>query len=179
MYSLNELIEEEESLILDQFDEQSAWDLGCLAYNWAEKRQFPVTIRIERAGQTLFQVSRKGTKPDNDLWVQGKARVVQHFLHSSYFISKKLQNMGQSLEERYFLNPRDYRAIGGAIPLFIRNSGLAAVLAVSGLKDYEDHEMCVGVLREYSEIQRSGPKDGTHAEPGPPEEGDAQNILLL
>jgi len=155
--SLQDILEEENNLILNQFDETVAREIGELAVRKALKKELPVAIRVQREGQILFQVSLKGTTPDNDMWLSGKARVVYHFHHSSFYISRKMIETGNSLEEKSFLDPSLYRAKGGAVPLFIRNGGLAGVLIISGLEDHLDHELCMEVVKEYRKHHSSSP----------------------
>jgi len=151
--SLQEILKEEDQLILNLFDEDIAREIGELAVRKAVKKGLPIAVRVEREGQILFQTSLKGTGPDNDLWLSGKARVVHHFHHSSFYISRKMIEAGMSLEEKSFLDPSLYRDKGGAVPLFILNGGLAGVLIISGLEDHLDHELCMEVMREYQKGQ--------------------------
>jgi len=155
--SLKDILNEEDQLVLNRFDEDVAREIGEMAVKKAVKKELPVAVRVEREGQILFQTSLKGTGPDNDMWLSGKARVVHYFHHSSFYISRKMIEAGLSLEEKYFLDPSLYRAKGGAVPLFIQNGGLAGVLIISGLEDHLDHELCMEVVREYQKRKQASP----------------------
>lgn len=149
MKSLSEILESEKELLFTEFDENTAWNLGVFAAEHVLKKKLPVAIRIERDGQILFQSSFTGTTVDNDHWLKGKINVVRHFRHSSFYISKKLIESGKSMEDKYLLDSTIYRAKGGAVPLFINKSSIAAVFAISGLRDDEDHNLCHRIVNDF------------------------------
>jgi uncharacterized protein (UPF0303 family) len=45
------------------------------------------------------------------------------------------------------LDEKDFLAKGGAIPVFIKNGGMIAVITVSGLHDEEDHNIIIEALK--------------------------------
>ena len=147
--SLEQLLTEEKELIFPSFNEQSAWMIGSRARDIAQRENLPVAIRIMREEQILFQASLSGSGPDNDLWLSGKARVVRHFHHSSLYMTRKLEEGHTDILSKYHLDPAVYRCKGGAFPLRVINSGIAAVLIVSGLKDTEDHKLAVRIIKEF------------------------------
>jgi len=149
MKTLNELLKQEETCLFDRFNNRTAWEIGRLAVERAEEEKLPVAINIDRFGQPLFHAALTGTGPDNDLWIAGKKRVVYHFRHSSFYISRRLLESGQNLKEKYYLDPGEFRARGGGFPILVKSAGLAGVLTVSGLKDNEDHDFAVRILHEY------------------------------
>ena len=154
MKDLSILFQEEETLHLSEFSSYTAWELGKMAVERAMERNLPVVINIDRYGQPLFHAALEGTGPDNVLWIEGKKRIVYHFGHSSYYMSRLLHNNNKSLKQHYHLDPDKYRLKGGAFPLYIKKAGLIGVLTVSGLKDYEDHDFTVEILRDYIEIEK-------------------------
>ncbi|MDA3958595.1 heme-binding protein [Oceanispirochaeta sp.] len=159
MKSLQELLKEEKKLVLPAFNESIARQLGELATDMAVQKNLSVAIRVEREGQILYQISLPGTTIDNDLWLSGKARIVHHFLHSSFYISRKMIEAGTSLADKSLLDPVLYRDKGGAVPLFVKNGGLAGVLIVSGLPDHEDHDFSIEIVNEYIKRQNTNFSD--------------------
>jgi uncharacterized protein (UPF0303 family) len=149
MMSISELLEEEKTICFDSFTEQTAWKLGSAAVKECLKQKLPVAIRIERDEQILFQSALKGSCRDNDLWMEGKARLVRHFRHSSFYISRKLIKDKEDLYSKYMLEPELYRAKGGGIPLFLKDGTIAAVLIISGLKDNEDHDLAIRISSDF------------------------------
>ena len=53
----------------------------------------------------------------------------------------------KKIKQDNYLDPDKYRLKGGAFPIQIKDSGLVAVLTISGLKDYEDHDFAVEILK--------------------------------
>ncbi|MBF9016661.1 MULTISPECIES: heme-degrading domain-containing protein [unclassified Oceanispirochaeta] len=157
MKSLSELLEEEKSFCFDTFTEKTAWALGCAAVKECMLQDLPVAIRIERDEQILFQSALKGSCRDNDLWLGGKARLVRHFRHSSFYISRKLIKDKEDLYSKYILKPELYRAKGGGIPLFLKDGIIAAVLIISGLKDNEDHDLAVKITKDFLKEEIASP----------------------
>ncbi|MDC7233015.1 MAG: heme-binding protein [Spirochaetales bacterium] len=148
MKDLSELLEEENRICFESFNEQVSWELGSRAADFCRKEQLPVAIRIERDEQILFQAALPGSCRDNDLWLAGKARIVRHFRHSSFYISRKLIQSNSDIS-KYSLDPALYRAKGGGVPLFLKDGTIAGVLIISGLKDVDDHNLAVRICREY------------------------------
>lgn len=157
MKNLSELLEEEKTICFDSFTEQTAWSLGCAAVKECLQQVLPVAIRIERDEQILFQSALKGSCRDNDLWMEGKARLVRHFRHSSFYISRKLIKDKEDLDSKYMLEPKLYRAKGGGIPLFLKDGTIAAVMIISGLKDNEDHDLAVKICLEFLKAEMTSP----------------------
>ena len=153
---LEQLVSEEQTLYLSSFDEQTAWNMGCLAREIAVTKKLPVAIRIMRGEQILFQTSLPGSAPDNDLWLSGKTRTVYHFQHSSFYMALKLAESNGDVKSKYLLDPGLYRCKGGAIPIRVKNCGIVAVLIVSGLKDSEDHKLAVRILRDFQKKSTKG-----------------------
>jgi uncharacterized protein (UPF0303 family) len=108
-----------------------------------------IAINIDACGQCLFHCALEGTSLHNDLWLAGKTRIVYHFRHSSFYVSKLIQSKERKIED-YYLDPNLYRASGGAFPLVLQSGGLVGVVAVSGLPDHEDHAFVTDCLRTYS-----------------------------
>jgi len=157
MKSLSELLTEEKSICFNSFTEKTAWALGSFAVERCMQKKLPVAIRIERGEQILFQSALEGSCRDNDLWLEGKARVVRHFRHSSFYVSRKLIQDKTDLYDKYMLEPDLYRAKGGGIPLLLKDGTIAAVLIISGLKDNEDHDLAVQICSDFLEKQTASP----------------------
>lgn len=157
MKSLSELLKEEKTICFHTFTEQTAWSLGVSAVDLCSRKELPVAIRIERGEQILFQAALEGSCRDNDLWLEGKARVVKHFRHSSFYISRKLVNEDSDLSGKYRLDPGLYRAKGGGIPLLLKDGTIAAVLIISGLQDNEDHDLAVKIAQDFLQKETASP----------------------
>ena len=147
MKNLKELLDEEEILQLKTFSNKTAWEIGSLAAGIALERDLPVMINIDRYGQCLFHAALPGTGPDNTLWIEGKKRICYHFQHSSLYMAGYFKHHKKDLKQNNYLDPDKYRLKGGAFPIQIKDTGLVAVLTISGLKDFEDHDFAVEILK--------------------------------
>jgi len=146
---LQELLRQEEELQFTSFTNETAMELGLALLSEARTRSQPVTIDISRHGQQLFHFAMTGTSADNDHWIRRKNNVVARFGHSSYYMGRQLQSMGQSMEEKYLLSSQEYAAHGGAFPLIARGVGVIGAITISGLPQAEDHEVVVTTLRRF------------------------------
>ena len=147
--TLEELAAEEAELQFPGFTEDDAWVLGSALVATARAAGAPVAIDVTRHGHQLFHAALPGSSPDNDRWIERKARVVDRFGHSSLYVRRLCEEEGSTLEEKFLLDPREYAAHGGAVPLLVRGVGPVGTVVVSGLPQVEDHRMVVAALREH------------------------------
>jgi uncharacterized protein (UPF0303 family) len=152
--TLAELAAEEDELQLTRFSNDDAWTLGTALVARAQAGQLPVAIEVSRHSHQLFHAAMTGATPDNDSWIQRKARVVHRFGHSSLYVGQRSREAGTTFEEQFGLDPQLFAAHGGAVPLIVRDVGPIGVVVVSGLPQVEDHRMVVAALRELVALQR-------------------------
>ncbi|MYS18839.1 heme-degrading domain-containing protein [Streptomyces sp. SID4948] len=152
---LAELAEQEKSLVLPRFTHDDAWRLGCLLVALAREREAAVTVSIRRGGQRLFHCALEGTTPDNDAWLERKARVVERYAASSLLVGERFRAKGTTFEESSRLDPDRFAAHGGAFPLRVTDVGVVGVVAVSGLPQLEDHALVVTGLSRFLEDLRA------------------------
>jgi uncharacterized protein (UPF0303 family) len=98
---------------------------------------------------TSLHVAMEGTTPDNDQWIRRKNNVVNRFGHSSFYIGRRLNNLSQTIEEKYFVSSTEYTAHGGGFPIILAHTGVIGTVTVSGMSQQEDHELVVTVLRKF------------------------------
>ncbi len=147
--TLEQLAAEEAELQLVRFTEDDAWQLGSALVAVARAARAPVAIDVRRNGHQLFHAALLGSSPDNDRWIERKARVVDRFGHSSLYMRVLCERDGTTLEDRFLVDPREYAAHGGAVPLVVRGVGPIGTVVVSGLPQVDDHRMVVAALREH------------------------------
>ncbi len=143
------LAAEEERIVFDTFDNETAWRLGVQLVDAARDAALAVVVSITRNGQRLFHAALDGTAPDNDAWVERKSRVVTRFGHSSMHIGALARAAGKTFEERSRLDPDDYAAHGGSFPITVRGVGIVGAVTVSGLPQTEDHRFVVEQLDRF------------------------------
>ena len=151
---------QERELVLPEFDENIAWQLGLRLRELAASRLLPVVIDVRRFGQPLFYSALSGSIPDNAEWARRKGNVVARFHRSSYAIGLVLQQTNTTLAAKYDLPPAEYAAHGGSFPLRVAGAGVIGCVTVSGLPQRADHELVVEALcgllgREYQRLALS------------------------
>src|SRR4051812_42816744 len=136
--SVADLAAEEEELQFTSFTNDDAWELGTALVEFARREGAPVAIDISRNHHRLFHVALAGATPDNDSWIERKTRVVNRFGHSSLYMRQFAAERGTTFEEQFGLDPAQYAAHGGAVPVVVRGVGPVGVVVVSGLPQLDD-----------------------------------------
>jgi len=146
---LKQLLQEEQELQFESFNETTAWQIGRLLFEQAKGAGLPVTIDITRGDHQLFHVSLPGTSADNDEWIKRKVRLVYRFGHSSFYMGQLLKSKGKKIEEVYLVSESEYAAHGGCFPIIVKGTGIIGTITVSGLPQAEDHKLVVKAIREF------------------------------
>jgi uncharacterized protein (UPF0303 family) len=139
--------EQERDLVFARFDNDDAWRLGCVLVELAREQALAVTVDVRRGAQQLFHAALPGTAPDNDSWVERKARVVERFGASSYLVGLSPLAEETTFAARHDLPLQQYTALGGAFPVRVRDVGIVGAVTVSGLLPADDHALVVEALR--------------------------------
>jgi uncharacterized protein (UPF0303 family) len=151
--SLEKLIEtmekQEEVLQFPHFNRQDGWDLGHVFASLIAEKKLPAPICIRLvSGLIVFQWAGDGTNPDNEHWMLRKFRSVRDMERSSLLSAAFFKKKGETLED-YGYTSADYVVVGGGFPIKIKGSGLAGVATVSGLPQFEDHDLLVEGFSRY------------------------------
>lgn len=146
---LDELVAQEERLVFDRFDDDTAWELGVALRDAARAAALPVAISIRRNGRRLFHAALAGSSADNDGWLERKSAVVDRYGQSSLRVGEQFRAGGKSFETDSRLDPAVFAAHGGAFPILLRGTGCIGTVAVSGLPQREDHRLVVETLEAF------------------------------
>lgn len=146
---LKEIEQQEKDLQFSEFTHETALEIGNILIELAKKDNLAVTFDITRNGHQLFHYACEGTSPDYDRWIKGKIKVVTLVNKSSHYVEILLKKLGQSIDEAYHLDTREYFPDGGCFPIRIKNVGLVGTITVSGLTSKEDHRLAVRAIEEY------------------------------
>ncbi|AUG54435.1 heme-degrading domain-containing protein [Thalassospira marina] len=144
---LDLLARQEEALVFDSFDENTAWKVGAILVEVARARNAPVVVNIRTPNRTLFHAALPGAVPANDEWARRKSNLVLREHQSSRRFGMALQTKNKTLAD-HGIDFADYADHGGSFPLRVKNVGVIGAITVSGLASHEDHDMIVGVLVE-------------------------------
>lgn len=146
---LKSLLDEEEQLQFARFTNEMALQIGFAMIEKVKLEDKHVTIDITRNGQQLFHYAFPDTSADNDHWVRRKSNVAIRFGHSSLYVATYLKSIQKTIQERYFVDPADYAASGGAFPIIVKHVGVVGAIAVSGLSQEEDHNLVTSVIHRF------------------------------
>ena len=147
--TLDELRDQERRLVLPSLDENDAIDIGLRLLRLATDRDLAVTIEIRLAGRVVFRAARTGTDATNDMYVAGKARIVERFGHATIFERLRHEEAGTTFAEATSLTFPEYAPHGGGVPLIVEGTGPVGVAIVSGLPQQDDHALIVECLEAY------------------------------
>lgn len=146
---LLQMEKEEQELQFTEFTNETALQVGLRIVEEAKRNGKNIALDITRSGQRLFVHAMEGTTVGNENWIRRKNNVVGRFAMSSRRFAVWFKNQDKSLEELYGITEEDYAPFGGSFPLTVKGEGIIGTITVSGLPEYEDHELVVKVLREY------------------------------
>lgn len=145
---LDQLAKQEEILVFDRFDEDTAWSIGSKLVGVAQAQNAPVAIDIRTSDRTLFHASLPGAKPANDAWAMRKSNLTLREHESSMRFGLGLKTKGKTLAD-HGINFTDYADHGGSFPIRVAGVGVIGAITVSGLASHEDHAMIVDILAEH------------------------------
>lgn len=135
------------TLQLPRFDAGIAWQIGRILHDRAEAEGKRIAIEVSRPGQQLFCCVMPGIAPDSTAWIRRKRNVVERF-HKSSLLMKLLADQTQrDMHQRYSLDPDDYCASGGGVPIVVAGSGCIGCVTVSGMTQFDDHAWGVDAIK--------------------------------
>ena len=132
---------------LDSFSNRIAFDMGVKIIDLAKSRNQHIAVEVCRLNQTVFLYVDDTLPVDKHNWLRRKANISRQFEESSLSVKNDLKDGNMALEKTFGLDEKDFLAKGGAIPVFIKNGGMIAVITVSGLHDEEDHNIIIEALK--------------------------------
>ncbi|EUC35104.1 hypothetical protein COCCADRAFT_91639 [Bipolaris zeicola 26-R-13] len=116
---------------------------------------------ISTPPHVLFHaVTHPGTSSDNDIWISRKRAAVIRFAASTWRLQNQYGGDEEAFKAKLGLGETagQYAIHGGGVPVFIKGcDGMVAVVVVSGLKQWDDHQVVVEeMVRLRGEMERVG-----------------------
>ena len=133
---------------LEKFNNRIGLEMGMKIVRLAQGRNQGIAVKIDRLNHTIFLYVDDNLPADKHNWLRRKANVAKHFEESSLGVKSDLINGNMTLKDTFALDENEFLAKGGAIPIFVKNAGMVAIITVSGLKDEEDHQIILDALQE-------------------------------
>ena len=140
--------------VLGRFTLDDAWERGGRLRATAAERGLPIALALWFGPQRVFHAALPGASADNDGWLDRKHRVVERYGRSSFLIGEAFRVDGEAFDTHARLDPGEYAAHGGVVPLRITGGTVIGAVGVSGLPQEDDHDLVVEHLRAYLAQQR-------------------------
>lgn len=139
---------QEQLLVFESFDENTAWQLGSILRGKAEAAGQSVAIDIRQGDDCLFFTAMEGTTPLNANWARRKRNLVNKLQRSSYALG-----LSRALGEDIPADDEDHAAHGGCFPIRVAGVGFIGTATVSGLPQREDHILVTEGIAELLKLQ--------------------------
>ena len=148
-FTTTQLLTEEQVLTLPSLDLAGALGIGEIAKSLGQVRNLPIAVEVRLFDWIVYHASLTGSKPENDWWMNRKARVVMLKHHSTLFERVSAEERGVDWHKENNLLDETHAIHGGGLPLITKDDGFVGVLLISGLPQVEDHLLGVEVLTEF------------------------------
>ena len=148
-FASKDLLQEEQELLLPSLTNEVAIAIGEIAVKIGLERKLPIAIVIRIGEWTVFKAALPGSKPENDGWIERKARVVSLTGHSTMYERVNAEECGNDWHKEHGVADETHAIHGGGIPLITRTNGSEGILLISGLPQVEDHKLGVAILRQF------------------------------
>ena len=144
-----DLLRHEEDLVLPKLTNETALVIGEIALNIGKDRKLPIAIEIRMGDWTVFKAALPGSKPENDGWINRKARVVALTHHSTLYERVRAEELGIDWHAEHNVKDETHAIHGGGFPLNSKEVGFQGILLISGLPQIEDHNLATEILKRY------------------------------
>ncbi|NTV78572.1 MAG: hypothetical protein HGA25_05380 [Clostridiales bacterium] len=147
---LNQIEQQEETLIFDEFHNEDALVLGNMLASKVKNSVKPLAIRVYIGDVIVFQYSMEGKEEEHYNWIRRKRNLMLKLGHSSMYGRLEWQFLQK--HEELFANQELYGFGCGAFPIIVKGKGIIGTVALSGLPDPADHIIITQVLEELLNI---------------------------
>ena len=148
-FTSENLLREEKVLSLSSLTNNDAIEIGEIATTLGKQRKLPIAIEVRIGDWIVYHASLPGSTPENQGWIDRKARVVMLKKHSTLYERVSAEERGVDWHKENNLLDETHAIHGGGLPLITKNEGFVGMLLISGLPQVEDHLLGVEVLTEF------------------------------
>jgi uncharacterized protein (UPF0303 family) len=143
------LLQEEQLLLLPSLKMADSLEIGEIAKNFGMTRNLPIAVEVRLGDWVVYHASLPGSTPENDWWIDRKARVVKLKQHSTMYERVLAEEQGIDWHKENNVLDETHAIHGGGLPLITKEDGCVGVLIISGLPQVDDHLLGVEVLTEF------------------------------
>ncbi len=147
------IAKQENSLVLDHFDEEVAHEIGERIRKKALGFGAPIAIDIRSSSRRYYYSALPGSSPENEDWAIRKGNTVLRCFMSSMRVGLLHKLEGREQWPDGGLHHSQFVTHGGAFPINVAGMGVVATIGISGLPSIEDHQLSVDVLSEYLNVE--------------------------
>jgi len=140
------VIEQEKTLVFEQFDEAVAFRLGSALRDNALAGGYGIAAEIRVGERPLFYMALPGTSADHAHWLRRKSNLVQRVYKSSYRVVLEHNGHDDFFGPRRGLDNSQFVLAGGGFPIWVKGAGMIGSICASGLHERDDHRIVVDVL---------------------------------
>lgn len=148
-FSSAQLLKEEQTLVLEELNNSLAIEIGEIGVQLGRERKLPIALEVRIGEWTVFKAALTGSKPENDWWINRKARVVAMKHHSTIYERVLAEENGIDWHKENKVEDETHAIHGGGLPLITKKDGFVGTLIISGLPQVEDHLLGVEIITEF------------------------------
>ena len=148
-FSSAQLLKEEQTLVLEDLNNSLAIEIGEIGVQLGRERKLPIALEVRIGEWTVFKAALTGSKPENDWWINRKARVVAMKNHSTIYERVLAEENGIDWHKENKVEDETHAIHGGGLPLITKKDGFVGTLIISGLPQVEDHLLGVEIITEF------------------------------
>ena len=148
-FSSAQLLKEEATLVLEDLNNLLAIEIGEIGVQLGRERKLPIALEVRIGEWTVFKAALTGSKPENDWWINRKARVVAMKHHSTIYERVLAEENGIDWHKENKVEDETHAIHGGGLPLITKKDGFVGTLIISGLPQVEDHLLGVEIITEF------------------------------
>ncbi|KAH6616444.1 hypothetical protein C7974DRAFT_436466 [Boeremia exigua] len=146
---------QERASIFPHWSPSLAYTIGTTLRTRLLSHPSPAVIHVSTPTSpphVLFHATtHPGTTPDNDVWVARKRAAVVRWGVSTWQLQQRFGGDEEKFRQKLGLGEGagQYAIHGGGVPVYVKGvEGCVAVVVVSGLKQWDDHQVVVEGLAE-------------------------------
>ncbi len=142
--------EQELQYRFESFSNSDAWEIGKYLAEKAQNEQLSYSVAITINDNTIFQFANVGSNKLHEIWLKRKSNTVNTIYKSTAQVKAMLEDFQETPgTNRWQLDPKEYAFIAGGFPITLTTGRVIGSIAVSGLLDYEDHDLIIEALEYF------------------------------